>query len=316
MTRSASPEAGEAALGRLPTGLRSPFTVFLQSLDETLSANTKAAYQRDVFRYLEYLTDQGVVGVHGIGPDHLQDLLEGLQSRGLAASTVARNTSSVRQFHRFLCTQNLCDHDPTQRLAATALTLTSRVPDVLSHEEATSLIESAADKQPLGLRNRAVLELLYGCGMTASELTLLNTGDVLLKSALVRILGKGARRRTVPIGEPAVEALCHYVEDGRPELLKPVTGRTFFLSTRGRALSRTSVWNIIQSAARSAGIHRAVSPQTLRHTFAAHLVHGGGDLRDVQQLLGHSSIATSLIYRAHEDSTDIDTVHRTHHPRA
>ena len=314
MTRSASPEAGEAALGRLPTGLRSPFIVFLQSLDETLSANTNAAYQRDVFRYLEYLTDQGVAGVHEIGPDHLQGLLAGLQSRGFAASTVARNTSSVRQFHRFLCTRNLCDHDPTQRLAVTALP--SRVPDVLSHEEATTLIESAADKQPLGLRNRAVLELLYGSGMTAAELTLLNTGDVLLKSALVRILGKGARRRTVPIGEPAVEALCHYVEHGRPELLKPVTGSTFFLSVSGRALSRTSVWKIIQSAARSAGIDRAVSPQTLRHTFAAHLVQGGGDLRDVQQLLGHSSIATSLIYGAHENSTDIGAVHRTHHPRA
>ncbi len=305
MTRSASPGHSSASPIRLPEHLRSPFLIFLQSLDETLSVNTSAAYRRDVQRYLEFLDAQGVSSLEEVGPDHVHGLLEKLQNQGLSTASLARNTSSVRQFHRFLQTRNLCHRNPAERI--TTVVPIPRSLDFLSIAEAKRLVETAREDHPVGLRNRALLELLYASGITASELIQLNEHDVLPQSGLVRIPGKGARERTVPIGEPAVESLRRYADHARPELhrLNPDDVRTFFLSVRGRALSRMSVWKIIKSAARAAGIQRKVSPQTLRHTFAAHLVDGGGDVRDVQQLLGHASMSTTLIYGSH-----------THHPQA
>ncbi len=305
MTRSASPGHSSASPIRLPEHLRSPFLIFLQSLDETLSVNTRAAYRRDVQRYLKFLDAQGVSSLEEVGPDHVHGLLEKLQNQGLSTASLARNTSSVRQFHRFLQAHDLCRRNPAERI--TTVVPIRRSLDFLSLAEAKRLVETAREDHPVGLRNRAILELLYASGITASELIQLDRRDVLLESALVRIPGKGARERTVPIGEPAVESLSRYADHARPELnrLNPDDVSTFFLSVRGRALSRMSVWKIIKSAARAAGIQRKVSPQTLRHTFAAHLVDGGGDVRDVQQLLGHASMSTTLIYGSH-----------THHPRA
>ena len=304
MTRSASLGHNSASPARLPEHLHSPFLIFLQSL-ETLSVNTSAAYRRDVQRYLEFLDAQGVSSLEEVGPDHVHGLLEKLQNQGLSTASLARNTSSVRQFHRFLQARNLCRRNPAERLTTAGPVRQS--PDFLSIVEAKRLVESARGDHPLELRDRAMLELLYASGMTASELIQLNERDLLPQSGLVRILGKGARKRTVPIGEPAVEALSRYANGARPELLSvnPDDISVFFLNARGRALSRMSVWKIIKSAARAAGIQREVSPHTLRHTFAAHLVDGGGDVRDVQQLLGHASMSTTLIYGSH-----------THHPRA
>ena len=314
MTRSASLNRNRVTAAGLPAHLHSPFTIFLQSLDQTLSANTVAAYRRDVLRYLQFLSDRGVNDLEEVGPDHVRGLIESLRHQGLTAASVARNTSSVRRFHRFLQARDLCHRDPTERLVTAASS--RRAPDILSHEEAVRVVEAATEPGPLGMRDQAILELLYGSGMTVSELIVLRTDDLLLGSALVRILGKGARQRTVPIGEPAVAALDRYLSRARPELLRPATDDlgVFFLSARGRALSRMSVWKTIKSAARTAGIERAVSPRTLRHTFAAHLVDGGGDLRDVQQLLGHASVSTTLIYGSH--SAEVVDAYRTHHPRA
>jgi integrase/recombinase XerD len=301
MTRSASPGNNSASPGQLPEHLHSPFWIFLQSLDETLSVNTRAAYRRDVQRYLEFLDSLGVSSLEAIGPDHVHGLLEKLREQGLSAASLARNTSSIRRFHRFLQARNLCHRNPAERL--TAAKPIRQSPDFLSIAEAKRLVETARGDHPLDLRDRAILELLYASGMTASELIQLNEGDVLPQSGLVRILGKGARERTIPIGEPAVESLNRY-NRARPGLLSnlnPEDISVFFLNARGRALSRMSVWKIIKSAARAARIQREVSPHTLRHTFAAHLVDGGGDVRDVQQLMGHASMSTTLIYGSHTD---------------
>lgn len=298
MTRSASPGDNSPSPVPLPEHLRFPFSIFLQSLDETLSVNTSAAYRRDVQRYLEFLDYLGVRSLEEIGPDHVHGLLEKLQEQGLSAASLARNASSIRQFHRFLQTHDLCLRNPAEHVASVKPIRQS--PDFLSIAEAKRLVEAARGDHPLDLRDRAILELLYASGMTASELIQLNDCDVLPQSGLVRILGKGARERTVPIGEPAVESLNRY-HRARPGLLGLNSDNisVFFLNARGRALSRISVWKIIKSAARTARIQREVSPHTLRHTFAAHLVDGGGDVRDVQQLMGHASMSTTLIYGPH-----------------
>ncbi len=310
MTRSASLRSNSASSVRLPEHLHSPFSIFLQSLDETLSANTRAAYRRDVQRYLEFLDAQGVGSLEEVGPHHVLGLVEKLQKQGLSAASLARNSSSVRQFHRFLQTHGLCHGNPAERVT-TAVPVRQPV-NVLSPSEASRLVETAREDHPLGLRDRAILELLYASGITASELIQLEDRDVLPESALVRILGKRARQRTVPIGEPAVKALSRYADQARPELLKLNADDVsmFFLSARGRALSRMSVWKIIKSAARAAGIEREVSPHTLRHTFAAHLVEGGADMRDVQQLLGHASMSTTLVYGSHTETAEVEAARR------
>ena len=319
MTKSASPRARRTAPTPLPPHLHSPFLLFLQSLDEALTASTRAAYRCDLMRYLNFLGEQEVAGLDQIRPDHVTQLLAQLRHRGLSRATVARNASSIRRFHRFLRARDLCRRDPTYGLEP--LKASRRPPDTLSVAEATRLMETANAEDPLSLRDRAILELLYGSGMTASELTALALGDVLLESALVRILGKGARERTVPVGEFAVEALDRYARHARPELGREAgvdivaADGTFFLNARGRPLSRMGVWKVIKAAAVAAGIDRPVSPHTLRHTFAAHLVNGGGDLRDVQQLLGHASLSTTVIYAPHTDIDEVEAAHRAHHPR-
>ena len=320
MTKSASPRSPEAAAPKpLPPHLHSPLLLFLESLEETLTANTRAAYRRDLERYLGFLSDQGVDLLGEIDPGHVRQLLSQLQQAGLSAATVARNTSSIRRFHRFLRARALCQRDPTDGLAP--LKTTRQAPDVLTVAEAARLVEAVTGSDPLGLRDRAILELLYGTGMTASELTALAVEDLLLESALVRILGRGARERTVPLGEPAVDSLDRYTRHARPELLRTASpgaadaGDRLFLNARGGSLSRVSVWKIIKAAARAAGIDRAVSPHTLRHSCAAHLVDGGGDPREVQQLLGHAAISTTVIYASHCDTTDVEAAHRIHHPR-
>jgi len=304
MTRSASQKSDSASPAQqLPEHLLSPFSIFLQSLDPSLSDNTKAAYSHDVLRYLEYLDAQGVNGFEEVGPEHVGGLIDHLHDQGLSPSSLSRNASSVRQFHRFLQTHGLCHHDPAQRLA-TVQPITPRSPDILSVAEARRLVESVREVDPLGLRNRTILEVLYASGMTASELVRGRVDDVLLEQGMVHILGKAARQRTVPIGEPAIDALSCYLHDARPELLKlnAADSDLLFLNARGRELSRMSVWKIIKSAARVAGIGREISPHTLRHTFAAHMVSGGADVRDVQHLLGNVTMSAILPHGAHPRS--------------
>lgn len=317
MTRSASPKSHSASpIQQLPEHLLSPFSIFLQSLDPSLSDNTKAAYRRDVLRYLEYLEAQSVNSFEEVGPEHVRGLIDHLRNQGLSASSLNRNTSSVRQFHRFLQTHGLCHHDPAQRVATTQ-PATPRSPNILSEAEARRLVEAMHRVDPLGLRNRAILEVLYASGVTASELVRMRVGDVLLKQGMVHILGKAARQRTVPMGEPAIDALSCYLRDARPELLKLNADDTdvLFLNARGRELSRMSVWKIIKSAARTAGIGREISPHTLRHTFAAHLVSGGADVRDVQHLLGNLTMSTILPNDPSSDPIAVEAAHRAH-PRS
>ena len=238
--------------------------------------------------------------------------MAGLVEAGRSPATVARTVSSMRRFHEFLRSTGRCPEDPTASLRRPRVP--RREPDPLTVEEAERLVSAVDGGEPLELRDRAVLEVLYATGVRVSELTALRTGDLLLDNGLVRVHGRGARERMVPIGQPAAEAAGRYARRARPLLAGAGSEDTLFLGARGRAMSRMSVWKVIRAAARDAGIERPVNPQTLRHTFAAHLLEGGFGLSDVQHLLGHSDISTTLIY-ARPDDQRLRELHSTFHPR-
>ena len=300
--------------GELPAPLLDALGEFLDNLDreEGLSANTRSSYGRDLQRYLCAAAAKGVRQPSELTAEAAGEHVAGLVEAGRSPATVARAVSSMRRFHDFLRSTGRCRVDPTAGLSSPRVA--RREPDPLTVEEAERLVSAVRGDEPLELRDRAVLEVLYATGMRVSELTALQTADLLLDNGLVRIHGRGARERMVPMGRPAAEAAERYGRRGRPGLASADSGETFFLGARGRAMSRMSVWKVISTAARGAGIERPVNPQTLRHSFASHLLDGGFDLSDVQQLLGHSDISTTLIY-ARADDQRLRELHRTFHPR-
>ena len=313
------PTREDAAEGSKPdTELSGPLAEaleeFLHSLDREggLSANTRSSYGRDLRRYLGEAAGRGARRPSELTAEAAGEHVTGLVEAGRSPATVARAVSSMRRFHEFLRSAGRCPVDPTAGLSSPRVA--RREPDPLTVEEAERLVSAVRGDEPLELRDRAVLEVLYATGMRVSELTALQTGDLLLDNGLVRVHGRGARERMVPIGRPAAEAAERYGRRGRPGLAGADSAETFFLGARGRAMSRMSVWKVISTAARGAGIERPVNPQTLRHTFASHLLDGGFDLSDVQHLLGHSDISTTLIY-ARADDQRLRELHRTFHPR-
>ena len=300
--------------GELPAALAEALGEFLHSLDREggLTASTRSSYGRDLQSYLDHASGLGLQRLPELTAEAAAGHVTGLVEAGRSPATVARAVSSMRRFHEFLQTTGHCPEDPTTGLRAPRVA--RREPDPLTVEEAERLVSAVRGDEPLELRDRAVLELLYATGMRVSELTALRTPDLLLDSGLARIHGRGARERMVPVGRPAAEAAQGYARRGRPRLVGDGSEEILFLGARGRAMSRMSVWKVIRAAARDAGIERPVNPQTLRHTFAAHLLEGGFDLRDVQHLLGHSDISTTLIY-ARADEQRLRDLHRTFHPR-
>ncbi|MFC1526493.1 tyrosine recombinase [Candidatus Latescibacterota bacterium] len=313
MNESASPSS------RAPSGsgpldlLASPLGPFLDHLTEQqgLAAQTVAAYRSDLRRYLEILRRLGLADLGEVSPKHLGIVVGELTDTGLSSSSIARNACAIRRLHEFLLDQGLSPGNPTEGL--TVPSVGRRIPEVLELEEVESLLAAIEGEEPLALRDRAVLELLYASGIRVSELTALEGEHLTLEVALVRVVGKGARQRLIPLGRQAVAALDEYRRGGRPALVRPVTGGAFFLNSQGGPLSRMTVWKLIRDAARRAGLARAVSPHSLRHTFAAHLLDGGADLRAVQQLLGHADLSTTQIY-ARVDEARLREVHRTYHP--
>ncbi len=297
----------------LPVGLAHPLNKFLTSMDKDrgLAANTLDAYRRDLYRYLRHLTSLGVTTYTDVKQEHISQLLHILHDSGLSAATMARNLTSIKRLHQHLLLSDICEHNPTETLDPPKLE--RKLPETLSNEEITALMEAPDISEPLGQRARAILELLYATGMRVSELTALQTDALLMQDGLVRILG--SNRRLVPIGGQALRALRSYLRDGRPHQMRPDSGNDVFLNAQGRALSRMSIWKTIKTTAEKAGIEKDVSPHTLRHSFATHLLEGGANLRDVQELLGHVNITTTQIY-THVDRTHVKEVHKAYHPRA
>lgn len=290
---------------------------FLDALDRdgSLSTSTVSAYRRDLVRYVEFCAARAVSSPGQITAEIAAAHVEDLRESGLSAATIARSLSSLRRFHDHLRVTGDCPADPTVDLKPPRVT--RREPEPLTVDEARRLLDAVLGEDPLAMRDRAILEILYAAGLRVSELTALRGPDLLLDHALIRVRGRGARERVVPLGQAAVDGLARYARFGRPSLLPPVDvdDSPFFVNAKGLALSRMSVWKIIRTAALAVGIDRTVNPQTLRHTFAAHLLDGGIDLRDVQHLLGHADISTTSIYSRPDDER-LQALHRAYHPRA
>jgi integrase/recombinase XerD len=308
--------AATSAVGP-PSALSRDFLAYLR-VECGLSANTLAAYGRDLRDLTADLVSGGVTSPGDITPRRLVEHLTRLRTEhGLASASIIRHMATIKVFSRWLVARGHAESDPSEILERP--TKWRRLPNVLSPRQLKALIEAASpadDEQPLWLRDRAMLELMYASGLRASEVAAVGVNDFHETLGVVRVTGKGNRQRLVPVGKPAREAIQRYLRGCRATLVRP-DGRDkgrLLLSRNGRPLERVAVWQIVRRNAATAGL-KGVHPHMLRHSFATHLLAGGADLRVVQELLGHADISTTQVY-THVDRSRLKDVHRRHHPRA
>ena len=277
-----------------------------------LSPRTIDAYLREARRFAGFAVSRGVKGPRRVTYQLLRDHVAGLAGEGRAASSVARAVYALRGYCRFLVLEGVIETDPSERLEAPRAG--RHLPDVLSVPEIEALLRAVPLDEPATRRDRAILELLYGCGLRVSELIGLRHRDLDLEEGFVRVRGKGAKERLVPVGAAALGAVEGYLRGSRPEIERGRGEGRMFLNLRGRPLSRMGVWKILRRHVERAGIAKRVTPHTLRHSFATHLLEGGADLVSVQEMLGHADISTTEIY-THVDRSHLRQVHHEHHPR-
>lgn len=284
------------------------------SIERGSSPLTVSAYERDLGQYAAFLEAQGISAIDRIDRDAVLAFEAELVASGLAPSTVERRVSAIKGFHRFLVRENITAKNPTDSLRLPKVP--STLPDVLSIEQVDRMLSQPFGDGARALREKAILEVLYGCGLRVSELTGLDLGGLMLEEGFLRVVGKGSKERIAPIAGAAGEALRIYLESGRPQLAKPYAKPTpaVFLNARGGRLTRQSVHAIVTRAGSAIGVEN-LHPHTLRHSFATHLLSGGADLRVIQEMLGHSDISTTQIY-THIDRTHIHDEYANAHPRA
>jgi integrase/recombinase XerD len=292
--------------------LLEPFTDYL-ALERSAAAPTRGAYQRDVARFVSYVSTHGAPAPADVNAPMARAYVYHLKDLGLAAASIRRNVSAVRTYYRFLLADGHIQRDPTERLEMPRRW--RNLPDVLTVEEIRRLLAAPTLDEPLVFRDRALLELAYGAGLRVSEWISVGVRDVLLDEGLVRVFGKGSKERLVPIGRPAIGAVAIYLRELRPRLAGKAGAGVLFLNSRGGPLSRMGGWKLLRKYVSMAGLTKHVTPHTLRHSFATHLLEGGADLRAVQEMLGHADISTTQIY-THVDREYLRTVHRQCHPRA
>lgn len=282
------------------------------------SANTIAAYERDLDAYASFLEDAGVLEVEGVAPADVVAFEGSLARSGFAASSVRRRMSTVRGLHRFAVREGFAASAPIDALVLPKMP--ERLPEVISIEDMGRLLDSLPTGDALKARDRALLEMLYGCGLRASEACALDVARVHLSDGLLIVIGKGSKERLVPISGAAQQALADYLSGPRAELslrartLQPGAYDAVFLNARGGRLTRQGLFGIVRKAGDRVGIE-GLHPHTLRHSFATHMLAGGADLRVIQQLLGHADIATTQIY-THVDRTHVKEEYLASHPRA
>ena len=283
------------------------------ALEQGLSPRTQEAYARDLRRVTEFSAARGVATPLDITAGLLREYVYHLKDLGLSPASIRRNVSAVRTYFRFLTGDGIVVRDPSDRLETPKKWRT--LPEVLTVDEVRRLLAAPTLDDALVFRDRALLELAYGAGLRVSEWISLGVRDLLLEDGLVRVFGKGSKERLVPIGRSAIGAVAVYLRELRPKLEKGEGKGMLFLNARGRPLTRMGAWKILRGHVERAGLEKHVSPHTLRHSFATHLLEGGADLRAVQEMLGHVDIATTQIY-THVDREYLRQVHRGFHPRA
>ncbi len=276
------------------------------------SPNTVLAYERDILRMARFAELHGVTAPDGVTPKLLRDFVFSLKDLGLAPATIRRQVSAIRTYYAFLMGEGEVDHDPSERVEVPRLGRT--LPEVLSVAEVEALLAAPGVDEPLAWRDRTLLEMSYGAGLRVSEVCGLTRSDFLPDEALVRVMGKGGKERLVPIGRPVIGVVSVYLHTLRPELDRGRSANRLLLNARGQPLSRVGAWGIVRKWAEAAGIEKRVTPHTLRHSFATHLLEGGADLRAVQEMLGHADLSTTQLY-THVDREYLRSVHRQFHPR-
>ncbi|TFE03140.1 site-specific tyrosine recombinase XerD [Jeotgalibacillus salarius] len=282
-------------------------------VEKGLSKNTIQSYDRDLKSYIEYLMKvEQLHGICDVQRLHVLQFFQHLKQHGKSAKTIARHTSSIRSFHHYLMRNRICTQDPTEHLNTPKSEKT--LPKVLNIEEVEALLESPDMTKKSGLRDRAMLEVLYGTGMRVSELINLNADDVNLQMGFVKCRGKGNKERIIPIGKTASEVIEQYIQQARNKTRKPGE-QALFLNHHGKRLSRQGFWKILKGLTDKARIEKDLTPHTLRHSFATHLLENGADLRAVQEMLGHADISTTQIY-THVSTKRIREVYSQFHPRA
>lgn len=282
------------------------------AVERGCAQNTIEAYNRDLQRYLTYLADAGITDPDAVKRSDVEQYVKLLSSFELASSSIERAVSAIKGFHRFMVAEQLSSVHPTADIPLPKKP--DRLPDVISPEQAGSLLDQPFARTPSAQRDRCMLEVLYGCGLRVSELCNLDLQNVLLSDSIIRVYGKGSKERIVPLLGSAAAMLEEYLGSWRGSLARKADVAAVFLNVRGGRISRQSVHSIVEKYGRVVGLE-GLHPHTLRHSFATHMLQGGADLRVVQELLGHSDISTTQLY-THIDRTHIRMVYLSSHPRA
>jgi integrase/recombinase XerD len=283
------------------------------ALEAGNSRHTVESYLRDITRLAEYATSHGVKTPEQLSAAQLREFVYYLKDLGLAPTTIRRQISAIRTYYKFLVGEGIAARDPSERIESPKRWRT--LPAVLTVAEIDRLLAAPNTDEPLAIRDRALLEFAYATGVRVSELVGVKLQDISFEDRIVRVFGKGAKERIVPFGKTALGVMAMYAREIRPTVDRGKSKGVLFLNARGTPLSRVGAWGIIKANARRAGLTKRVTPHTLRHTFATHLLEGGADLRAVQEMLGHADLSTTQLY-THVDRDYLRTVHRSFHPRA
>ena len=281
-----------------------------QRLARGLSWNTLESYRFDLLKYFRYLINHGVSDLNSVTSEKISGFIYSL--RGLKSTSISRHLSAIRTFHKYLLNEEYCDSNPAEMIDSPKLG--RKLPGTLTVDEMKKLLNLPYPKDYLGWRDKAILEFLYASGVRISEMIDFKTKNFLPQIGWVRIIGKGNKERLVPVGKEGIKAVKEYLKRSRTYLAKPDSEDIMFLNRWGKKLTRMGAWKIIKRYIHQAGIKKRVTPHTIRHSFATHLLEGGADLRAVQEMLGHADISTTQVY-THIDRDFIKQEHRSYHPR-
>ncbi|WP_096434777.1 site-specific tyrosine recombinase XerD [Alteribacter populi] len=283
-------------------------------VEKGLSSNTTQAYRRDLSQYLHYMKQvEQIDSLNDVHRSNIVSFLFHLKESDRAATTISRNISSIRSFHQFLIREGRSTQDPSVHIDIPKAE--KRLPKVLSPAEVEALLEAPDRSNLLGIRNKAMLEMLYATGLRVTELCTMNLADLHLQMGFVNCVGKGNKERIIPLGREATSALKAYLRYSRPQLLKKQRHDVLFVNHHGRQMSRQGFWKVLKQMTKDARIEKELTPHTLRHSFATHLLENGADLRAVQEMLGHADISTTQIY-TQVSKTRLKDVYANFHPRA